>query len=117
MISDYVIVQYLFPRILAIILLLIFRKQIFTILQILWDSLFLEPIRGGNGKTQLDELAKYAIIVITVIEAANPHSDNVKLGELLTFTATIAGLQKHFKTKQIIHGKDESGKTEKAEGS
>jgi hypothetical protein len=34
--------------------------------KVLFRGLFLEPIRGGNGKTQMDELAKWIMIWLLV---------------------------------------------------
>ena len=34
--------------------------------KVLFKGLFLEPIRGGNGKTQMDELAKWIMIWMLV---------------------------------------------------
>ena len=45
---------------LLIIVILIWERHT------LYNSLLLQPLRGGNGVTQMDELAKYVMLVILV---------------------------------------------------
>lgn len=87
-------VQNHFIAIIVAIFIFIERKT-------LYNALFLQPIRGGNGVTQMDELAKYVIVVLLVAEWATKR-DPVIMGELLGGVFAIAGL-KHLAEKKKKH--------------
>lgn len=76
--------------------------------EILWKTLYLEPIRGGNGVVKPDELAKWvmtALLVYVVLQITTPEALIYIAGMLITGVAAIAGIQLH-NSKQKL--KDEN---------
>ena len=80
------LIQY-FYVIVGLIFVAINRKTLFK-------SLFLEPIRGGNGVTQMDELAKYVIIILSIVVTFYNLTSTLTLQILLGSLVIIAGIQK-----------------------
>lgn len=67
----------------------------------IFNSLFFEPIRGGNGVTQMDELAKYVMIWLCVY-AVCADKDPMVVGELVVGVWAVAKvrIQHHTKVKE-----------------
>ena len=61
--------------------------------KVLFRALFLEPIRGGNGITQMDELAKYILLMLAIVVTFNNLDSETTLYAVLGAAVTIAGLQ------------------------
>lgn len=70
--------------------------------KVLFESLFLQPIRGGNGATKPDELAKWTLTALTVVGFFRITEQTILgnvMGMLILGVAAIAGIQmysKHF---------------------
>lgn len=59
--------------------LIVFAVFVLWERKVLFNGLFLEPIRGGNGKTQMDELAKWVMIwtLVYMIHLEGKSTDQV----------------------------------------
>lgn len=67
----------------------------------LFESLFLQPIRGGNGVTQSDELAKYSLIGLLIFMVYIERQPGEQYAsEIFMFIAAsvagLAGLKRHY---------------------
>lgn len=78
-------------------------RKIKDFIRMMFNALFLQPIRGGNGVTQLDELGKYGVIWVTVwtiiyegIRMDQQFTD-VQFVAILSLLAGIIGVQLYFK--------------------
>ena len=80
-----------------------FFKSIYQFLTLIFNAFLWEPIRGGNGKTQLDELAKYAIVVsavwMIIYEGITEGAQFSDIQFITVFGALVAagGLKMHYK--------------------
>lgn len=96
---------------LAIATVIVYGKKLYT-------DLFFTPLAGGNGKVQMDEVAKAIILAVFVyscrIEAtrkteAHVFSDAYYFSLLLTVCA-IAAIKPLFANMDILRGKDKDKK-------
>lgn len=76
--------------ILGLVFVMINRK-------VLFESLFLQPIRGGNGVTQTNELAKWIMCALLVYGVVSTNVHENVIGMLILGVAAIAGVQHAFK--------------------
>jgi hypothetical protein len=80
-----------------------FIQRIFATINKIFDAIFWQPLRGGNGVTQPDELAKYTITMLGIYMVYREGISEVQLytdtefGIVFSAVVAITGVQSYFK--------------------